>query len=140
MHRSRQARSLFQTCSTTQRASGTFDAEVELYSQSLRPIFGSPDTPMVSALREEREDKRDRFYATMQGTQTTQRSGARSRSLSEGNEVPEGKGQDGQESVQFTTKPAVKEYTSHVDYDLPVGDDRLDWDTDFVRRTFGEIE
>ncbi|KAF2708392.1 hypothetical protein K504DRAFT_492046 [Pleomassaria siparia CBS 279.74] len=27
-----------------------------------------------------------------------------------------------------------------VDYDLPMGDDRLDWDTDLVRRLFGEIE
>ncbi|KAH9875052.1 hypothetical protein J1614_004540 [Plenodomus biglobosus] len=140
MHRSRHARSLFQTCSTTERASGTIDPEVELYSQSFHPAFSSPETPMAPAVREGREEKRDSVYATMQGTQTTQRSGARSRSLSKGNEVPEGEGQGGQGSVRLTTKPGVKEYTSHVDYDLPVGDDRLDWDTDFVRRTFGEIE
>jgi hypothetical protein len=26
-----------------------------------------------------------------------------------------------------------------VDYELPEGDDRLDWDTDLVRRLYGEI-
>jgi hypothetical protein len=27
-----------------------------------------------------------------------------------------------------------------VDYELPAGEERLEWDTDLVRRTFGEIE
>jgi hypothetical protein len=27
-----------------------------------------------------------------------------------------------------------------VDYELPAGEERLEWDTDLVRRTFGEID
>jgi hypothetical protein len=27
-----------------------------------------------------------------------------------------------------------------ADYELPAGEERLEWDTDLVRRTFGEIE
>lgn len=37
-------------------------------------------------------------------------------------------------------EPAQKELRVLVDYELPEGKDRADWDTDFVRRAFGEIE
>ncbi|KAH7090581.1 hypothetical protein FB567DRAFT_520174 [Paraphoma chrysanthemicola] len=30
-------------------------------------------------------------------------------------------------------------YKVLVDYKLPMGEERLPWDTDYVRRTFGEV-
>lgn len=37
-------------------------------------------------------------------------------------------------------EPPKKKVKVLVDYELPEGDDRLEWDTDAVRRIFGEIE
>ncbi|KAF2850944.1 hypothetical protein T440DRAFT_507647 [Plenodomus tracheiphilus IPT5] len=98
-----------------------------------------PGPSMTPDIRDKRKDKSPSVETAMEDIQTMRMGRGRSRLLPTGEPVTEEQ-QIQIDHVRAVAKPVVKEYKVLVGYELPTSDNRLDWDTDLVRRTFGEIE
>ncbi|KAI8934847.1 hypothetical protein NX059_008526 [Plenodomus lindquistii] len=139
LRRSQRARSFFQNGMGNREVVGSFDPEAELYSKSLHPISEFPESTMERNIRNEREAKGRSVEIAMQGIETMRSSRGMSGTPSNGLLAANGKQPVDKADVRSTAEPAPKKYSILVDYHLPMSDDRLDWDTDLVRWTFGEI-
>jgi hypothetical protein len=111
-----------------------YDKEAQLYSDEYQPLDGFPDSDPendprdeTERVRESREKALNMVEALNMKTQKKKRS---LRPLMADQTV-------GGRVSKEADKRAAK---TKVDYKLPGGGARLEWDTDLVRRLFGEIE
>lgn len=114
----------------------TFDEEAELYSDEYQPLDGFPDSDPEDDPRDENESVRERGEKALKMVELlkekTKRKTRRSLSAAQGR----GRVSKKEGGMKLDTRLIKKK----VDYELPTGEGRLDWDTDLVRRLFGEIE
>jgi hypothetical protein len=122
----------------------TGDTRAELHRHSFRPIAGIiTEHKPVHDLREEMEDRHQHAIGVAQlpkdmQTPSTLRPLSMAPSFIDEGEHPENSVNGGRRGTGPKTRGNRKRRVL-VDYELPTGDARLDWDTDRVRRLFGEI-
>ena len=105
------ARGLCHTDIANENSTAISQPEANLHREGTNPISTVPDLPTAPDLqRKETSQNRADISTT------------------------------GKAVEQESDEPAENVYKAFVDYQLPVGEDRMDWDTDSVRRSFGEIE
>jgi hypothetical protein len=123
-----------------------FDPEAELRKSSFRPIGGSPEYMSLRDSWEEMEDQQQHDENTTSvvrlpkdGSKPSSQRPLRMAPLTiDMVERPNSMvnlDEGARQKIQANEKTRIV-----VDYELPEGDVRLDWDTDRVRRLFGEIE
>jgi hypothetical protein len=141
----RRSRELFEADNARGGRVEKLDPEAELYKESWQPIAGFADDEGLRDVRDEMEDRKlraERALSMVQQLKDAKKasdlfplraagSARRGRRRAKGRaELEHDEGRKKQKS-QFRVL---------VDYELPAGEARLPWDTDYVRRIFGEIE
>jgi hypothetical protein len=142
----RDASGPFKADAVKQGSIETFVSRAKQYKSSFRPTGGFPEyTPMQNS-REEIEDgpQHNKNTADMVSSLKDGSKPSGQRPLSMGS-FPIDKIEPPKSMVNMDERTGQKNQVNRksrvvVGYELPRGDARLDWDTDRVRRLFGEIE
>jgi hypothetical protein len=122
--RSRRAQRLFEADAAKGGRMETFDPEAELYQESFHPIAGLPDRSIPLDVRDEREEKAQGAANAIDLIQTLNQNPYKYHPM-------------------MLEQPAVKFHDKNKEercYGNVIDGKRLDWDTDLVRRLFGEDE
>jgi hypothetical protein len=123
-----------------------FDPEAELYKKSFQPIAGFPESIVIQNVREEMEYRQNQIGNTVNMIELPKFNPQSNRQCllgvgrSASDDVDQLNRKDDAEGGSEEGKGRSNKSGAIVDYELPMGEARLDWDTDFVRRLFGEIE
>jgi hypothetical protein len=121
----------------------TADTGAELHKHSFQPIGGVTERKPVHDSREEMEDRHQHAIGVAQLPKDVRppsslRPLSMTPSFIDEGEHPENSVNGGRGTGPKTQGNRKRRVL--VDYELPAGDARLGWDTDRVRRLFGEIE
>jgi hypothetical protein len=144
--RSRRAQSFYKADLASGGKFETFDAEAELYRDTFRPIAGFPEPSVPLDERDEREKKQQSVLNAMEMIQAVKETPKILYPLTSVQSTLRDYEKDKQRKEEVEQRRETKKTKKGrkprvlVDYDLPSGDERLDWDTDEVRLVFGEIE
>ncbi|KAH7359879.1 hypothetical protein BKA66DRAFT_219978 [Pyrenochaeta sp. MPI-SDFR-AT-0127] len=142
--RGRRAQSLFERDLATDGRFETFDHVAELRCGTFQPLSGFSGTSVLLNTQGEKEMQQQDAEDAMEMAQSLNipRHGNPHLDVQSYAKDNYGEQQEGEVKFRLMPKgdePKLRKPGVLVDYGLPEGEARLDWDTDLVRRLFGEI-